>query len=57
MHVCLNSSFHDSGCLVVLEAMAHGLPIICINAGGPGVLTDTTNAFKVDASSSEKNCK
>lgn len=54
MHVCLNTSFHDSGCLVVLEAMAHGLPIICINAGGPGVLTDTTNAFKVDASSSEE---
>ncbi len=39
---------------MVLEAMAHGLPIICINAGGPGVLTDTTNAFKVDASSSEE---
>ena len=54
MHVCLNTSFHDSGCLVVLEAMAHGLPIICINAGGPGVLTDTTNAFKVDAFSSEE---
>ena len=54
MHVCLNTSFHDSGCLVVLEAMAHGLPIICINAGGPGVLSDTTNAFKVDASSSEE---
>lgn len=34
--------------------MAHGLPIICINAGGPGVLTDITNAFKVDASSSEE---
>lgn len=54
MHVCVNTSFHDSGCLVVLEAMAHGLPIICVNSGGPGVLTDDTNSFKIDPCSRQE---
>jgi glycosyltransferase involved in cell wall biosynthesis len=29
-------SLHDSGGIVVLEAMANSLPVICLNKGGPG---------------------
>jgi glycosyltransferase involved in cell wall biosynthesis len=28
-------SLHDSGGFVIVEALAHGLPVICLNLGGP----------------------
>lgn len=33
-------SLHDSGGMVVLEAMSYGLPVICLDLGGPGVMVD-----------------
>ncbi len=47
----LNTSYHDSGCYVVLEAMAHELPIICVNTGGPKVLTDENSAIRIEPNS------
>jgi len=39
-HVLLFPSLHDSGGIVVLEAMRYGLPIVCLGIGGPGIIVD-----------------
>lgn len=39
-HLCLFPSLHDSSGNVVLEAIAHGLPVVCLDLGGPGVIID-----------------
>jgi glycosyltransferase involved in cell wall biosynthesis len=40
--VLLFPSLHDSGGHVVLEAMAHGLPVVCFDLGGPGSIVDAS---------------
>lgn len=52
--VLLFPSLHDSGGMVVLEAMAAGVPIVCLDIGGPGVLVDETCGFKVSADAPAK---
>ena len=38
--VLLFPSLRDSGGMVVLEALAHGLPVVCTDRGGPGVIVN-----------------
>ena len=40
--VLLYPSLRDSGGMVVLEALAHGLPVVCIGLGGPGIIVNST---------------
>lgn len=40
--VLLFPSLHDSSGNVVLEAFSHGLPVVCLDLGGPGYMTDKT---------------
>lgn len=51
--VLLNCSLHDSGCLVVIEALSQGLPVICIKTGGPATLTDDNCAIRIEPDSYE----
>jgi glycosyltransferase involved in cell wall biosynthesis len=37
-HVLLFPSLRDSGGVVVLESLAHGLPVVCTDLGGPAVI-------------------
>lgn len=41
-------SLRDSGGMVVMEAMAHGLPVVCLDLGGPGVLVDSSCGRVID---------
>jgi len=40
-------SLHDSGGLVVLEAMSNGLPVVSLDIGGPGQIVDKSCGYKI----------
>lgn len=42
-------SLHDSSGNVLLEAMSQGLPVICIDTGGPGAVVPPSAGIKVQA--------
>jgi glycosyltransferase involved in cell wall biosynthesis len=42
-------SLRDSGGLVVLEALASGLPVVALDLGGPGLVLDETCGIRVAA--------
>ena len=46
--VLLFSAMHDTGGMVVLEAMHHGLPVVCLKLGGPATLVDSSCGYAVD---------
>jgi glycosyltransferase involved in cell wall biosynthesis len=48
-------SLHDSGGYVVLEALSHGLPVVCLDLGGPNEIVTTNSGIVVSASGGEKN--
>jgi len=47
MHCFLFPSLHDSGGSVVLEAQANGLPVVCLDIGGPVTLVTPLTAIIV----------
>ena len=47
--ILLFPSFHDSGGLVAVEAMSQGLPVICLDLGGPAVSVTDDVGIKVKA--------
>jgi glycosyltransferase involved in cell wall biosynthesis len=47
--VFLFPSLHDSGGMVVLEAMSNGLPIVCLDIGGPSILVNSSCGFSIQA--------
>ncbi len=41
-------SLHDSSGNVVLEALSHSLPVVCLNLGGPGAIIDDSCGRAID---------
>ena len=53
--VFLFAAMHDTGGMVVLEAMHHGLPVVCLKLGGPATLVNSSCGYAVDTDG--KNAK
>jgi glycosyltransferase involved in cell wall biosynthesis len=47
--VLLFPSLHDSSGNVVLEALRAGIPVVCIDTGGPGAIVDASCGLKIPA--------
>ncbi len=45
--VLIFPSFHDTGGYAVIEAMCNGLPVICLDCGGPAIAVRDGCGFKV----------
>lgn len=54
-HLFIFPSFHDSGAMVLLEAMARKLPVLVLATGGPGVHVKNGNGFRVEPKQSLVN--
>jgi glycosyltransferase involved in cell wall biosynthesis len=52
--VLINPSLHDSGSYVCAEAMVLGLPVICLDLGGPALQVTEETGIKVPAASPEQ---
>jgi glycosyltransferase involved in cell wall biosynthesis len=48
-------SLHDSGGMAVLEALTVGLPVVCLDLGGPGMLVDRTCGVVIPARGLDEN--
>lgn len=48
-------SFHDSGAMVVLEAMARRVPVVALATGGPGVHVTEKTGYGINARQSYEN--
>lgn len=46
-HVLLHPSLHDTGSWVCLEAMAAGLPVVCLRLGGPATIVNDETGIRV----------
>lgn len=52
--VLVHPSLHDSGGGVCLEAMVAGLPVLCLDLGGPAVQVTEQTGFKIIAQTPEQ---
>jgi glycosyltransferase involved in cell wall biosynthesis len=50
----IHPSLHESGGLVCLEAMAAGIPTICLDLGGPATQVTDDTGIKVQANTPEQ---
>jgi len=48
-------SLHDTGGMVVLEALSQGLPVVCLDLGGPGIIVNETCGIVVSTADADED--
>ncbi len=48
-------SLHDSGGLAVLEALAEGIPVVCLDLGGPGIIINETCGYVIQTKRADES--
>ena len=56
-HVLVFPALRDSGGSALLEAMARGLPVICLDWGGPGEMVDARSGVKIPVQHREETVR
>ena len=49
-------SFHDTGGMVVLEALSQGTPVVCLDLGGPGIIVNASCGVIVSTADADEHC-
>ena len=49
-------SLHDTGGLVVLEALSQGIPVVCLDLGGPGIIVNASCGVVVSTADADEHC-
>jgi len=49
-------SLHDTGGLVVLEALSQGIPVVCLDLGGPGIIVNASCGVVVQTADADEQC-
>src|SRR5208337_4373510 len=49
-------SLHDTGGMVVLEALSQGTPVICLDLGGPGIIVNASCGVVVPTADADERC-
>jgi glycosyltransferase involved in cell wall biosynthesis len=47
-------SLHDSGGLAILEALSKGLPVVCLDLGGPGIMVNSSCGIVVSTAHADE---
>jgi glycosyltransferase involved in cell wall biosynthesis len=48
-------SLHDSGGFVVLEALSNGLPVVCLDLGGPGIIVNASCGIVIPTAQADED--
>jgi glycosyltransferase involved in cell wall biosynthesis len=48
-------SFHDTGGMVVLEALSQGTPVVCLDLGGPGIIVNASCGVVVPTANADEH--
>jgi len=54
MDILLHPSVREGGSHAIMEAMANGIPVVCLDNAGPGYMVDSSSGIKIQGKSKDE---